>query len=133
MTTKPLRVIPSTPTDKLEGLADVVAGFTACALWLTRDDDDNYDMYYSDDLSPEAVGRIREQCADFTRNWRNVWRSAGMSDDDAGHNLYLTQNGHGTGFWDRGLGAIGDTLTEACETYGSFALYEGDDGKLYDT
>jgi hypothetical protein len=129
--TTPLRCIPSTPTDALEGLAEVVNGFTACALWLTTDDDDNYDTYDSDDLSPEAVARIREHCADFVRNWRNVWKRAGMSDDDAGHNLYLTQNGHGTGFWDRGLGELGEQLTRACKPYGTFDLYAGDDGKLY--
>lgn len=129
--TTPLTCIPSTPTDKLEGLAEVVAGFTACALWLTTDEDGEHDTYDAGDLSPEAVTRIREHCADFVRLSRNLWRSAGMSDDDAGHNLYLTQNGHGAGFWDRGLGELGEQLTRACEPYGSFYLYAGDDGKLY--
>ena len=43
------------------------------------------------------------------------WLSAEL----AGHDFALTRNGHGTGFWDRGLGAIGDMLTEECEPYGS--------------
>ena len=37
----------------------------------------------------------------------------------AGHDFALTRNGHGTGFWDRGLGTIGDMLTEECKPYGA--------------
>lgn len=36
----------------------------------------------------------------------------------AGHDFALTRNGHGAGFWDRGLGRIGDMLTKECEPYG---------------
>ena len=36
----------------------------------------------------------------------------------AGHDFALTRNGHGTGFWDRGLGEMGDMLTEECKPYG---------------
>lgn len=35
-----------------------------------------------------------------------------------GHDLYLTSVGHGAGFWDRGLGALGDKLTEASKGSG---------------
>lgn len=44
---------------------------------------------------------------------------AGVSEGDAGHDLWLTRSGHGTGFWDRGLGELGDRLTEAAKSYGS--------------
>lgn len=46
------------------------------------------------------------------------WSSAEL----AGHDLALTRNGHGTGFWDRGLGAIGDTLTDEAKAYGSHSV-----------
>lgn len=36
-----------------------------------------------------------------------------------GADFYLTRNGHGTGFWDRGYGDIGTQLTEAAKVYGS--------------
>ena len=42
------------------------------------------------------------------------WPSAEL----AGHDFALTRNGHGVGFWDRGLGRIGDMLTSECEPYG---------------
>jgi hypothetical protein len=31
----------------------------------------------------------------------------------AGHDLWLTSQGHGVGFWDRGLGELGDRLSKA--------------------
>ncbi len=36
-----------------------------------------------------------------------------------GQDFYLTRNGHGTGFWDRGYGDVGKRLTEAAKIYGS--------------
>ena len=36
----------------------------------------------------------------------------------AGHDFALTRNGHGAGFWDRGLGETGDMLTDECKPYG---------------
>ncbi|MEG3175813.1 hypothetical protein U1872_06195 [Sphingomonas sp. RB3P16] len=49
----------------------------------------------------------------------------------AGCDLWLTRNGHGAGFWDRGLGKAGDLLTEAAAALGSIDPYFGDDGKFY--
>lgn len=45
----------------------------------------------------------------------------------AGHDFWLTRNGHGAGFWDRGLGALGERLSEAAKVYGS-----ADDHRPYD-
>lgn len=41
----------------------------------------------------------------------------------AGHDFALTRNGHGAGFWDRGLGEIGDMLTDEAMAYGSHSVY----------
>lgn len=35
-----------------------------------------------------------------------------------GHDLWLTRQGHGAGFWDGGWPAIGDALTEVCKRMG---------------
>ncbi len=44
--------------------------------------------------------------------------------------FWLTRNGHGVGFWDRGLGEVGKKLTEICHQFGEIHLMEGDDGEL---
>jgi len=51
----------------------------------------------------------------------------------AGHDFWLTRNGHGAGFWDRGLGPVGTRLTDAAHACGSVDLYAGDDGWIYGT
>jgi hypothetical protein len=43
------------------------------------------------------------------------------------HDFWLTRNGHGAGFWDRGLGEIGDILTKAAKTFGECNLYLNDE------
>ncbi len=54
-----------------------------------------------------------------------------IDDEQAGHDFWLTRCGHGAGFWDRGLGEIGDRLTDAAHAAGNVDLYLGDDGKIY--
>jgi hypothetical protein len=72
----------------------------------------------------------RSQIADFyddnlakLRHYVTIREAVGMSVDEAyqhaGHDFWLTRNGHGAGFWDRGMGMLGDELTAACKPYGS--------------
>ncbi len=60
---------------------------------------------------------------------------AGSAEAAFGHDLALTRNGHGTGFWDRdreGLPRVlGEALTRICESLGEANLYIWDDGKVY--
>lgn len=56
----------------------------------------------------------------------------GTSSDFA-HDLWLTRNGHGAGFWDRGHGEVGDLLTEWVKAWGTIDLYQGADGYIYQT
>jgi len=44
----------------------------------------------------------------------------------AGHDFALTRNGHGAGFWDRGLGMAGDVLTDAAKSFGEKNFYVDD-------
>lgn len=87
------------------------------------------------ELAPETLERIRRDCADFQEGNANHLGAfkeiTGRPIDHAGHDFWLTRNGHGAGFWDRGAGRIGDTLSSACKIYGGVDLYRGDDGLLY--
>jgi len=47
----------------------------------------------------------------------------GLDADQAGEDFALTRNGHGGGFWDRGLGDKGRALTEAAHVYGESAAW----------
>lgn len=114
--------------------------YIGVALWSSMDwvDDSggepldaNYD---ADDLAPEAVESMRadltgfvEQLAEEGIDWR-----AYMDEEQLAHDLWLTQNHHGAGFWDRGYpDGIGDVLTKWAHTFGTVDLYIGDDGLIY--
>ena len=93
-------------------------------------------------LHPEDHSKLTDDCSkfweqvghlvhdEFTQrpdagfeNWADAVRSAG-------HDFWLTRNGHGAGFWDGDWTLHGDALTTASEAAGSLGVYEGDDGSL---
>jgi hypothetical protein len=100
-----------------------------------------------EDFADGQRDKMREIIAEFmTTNLDLLVRSghnAGIENNigrigQIGHDYVLTSGGHGAGFWDRGLGELGDKLTEACKTpYREWYLYTGEEridgvpGKLY--
>lgn len=77
---------------------------------------------------PESVQRdLWESMDDFVRANALLIARAVESDEtyswaSAGHDFALTRNGHGAGFWDRGLGEIGDELSDLAKAEGSLWL-----------
>lgn len=53
----------------------------------------------------------------------------GMDETQIGHDFWLTRNGHGAGFWDRGLGKIGDELTKICKEFREMNVF-GDEPEI---
>ena len=106
--------------------------YIECALWSETDNEGNPldDSYGPDDLAPETVRAMKEDCEDFQVANANDLERAGFATQN-GHDFWLTRNRHGAGFWDRGYGEVGKRLTEAARACGSTYLYVGDDGKLY--
>ena len=97
--------------------------YIEAALWSSTDDkgqplDDDYDP---DDMSPEALKQMQEDCQDFQQ--ANEQDLGEIDDGQAGHDFWLTRNGHGAGFWDRGLGELGERLSKAAKVYGEVYLY----------
>ena len=107
--------------------------YVECALWSTNDEDDNpLDAVFSiDDIDPKTLHGMRDDCADFIwanradlRKYCESMHSGqwpGMT--RAGHDFWLTRNGHGAGFWDRGLGALGNRLSNSAQVYGDVYLW----------
>lgn len=111
------------------------AHYLECALWSSTDSadegggcpiDDNYGI---EDIAPVVLANLKRECADFIEG--NLADLADMPAEQAGHDFWLTRNGHGAGFWDRGLGALGRRLSDAARTYGTCDLYIGDDGQVW--
>ena len=94
----------------------------------------------SEDIHPDALAEIYHDCEEFYETHRCILdyiRTHGVGTagrygaEQCGHDFYLTREGHGTGFWDRGLDAIGQILSDASKPYGSVDAYVGGDGKIY--
>lgn len=88
-----------------------------------------------DELSADSLARIIADCTSFQASFADdlaQYREAtGRSLEHAGHDFWLTRNGHGAGFWDRGDDACLDRLTDASKAYGPADCYRGDDGMVY--
>jgi hypothetical protein len=105
-------------------------GFIECLLWSCTDEEgQGLDRQYDkEDIGKGSLEEIKQDCDDFQESQSELLE--GLDDDFAGHNFCLTRNGHGAGFWDCGLGELGDQLTAACRPYGSLYLSEDGEGGL---
>lgn len=70
-------------------------------------------------LDPESLAGLEAQAVRFwianAETLETATESGAYDLEQAGRDLWFTRNGHGVGFWDRGLGDIGDALTTACQ------------------
>lgn len=118
-------------------LDQFVAAYVECALWSSIDyveDDDKGERgepldanYGPDDVA--NMDDVRAECAAFIAD--QAANLEGLDAGQCGHDFWLTRCHHGAGFWDRGLGELGDRLTAACRPYGEGNAYVGDDGRVY--
>lgn len=117
-------------------------GYLDCALWVESDDDAIPLQNYLDieDIQEESLKRILSECLEFqSKNKkllaqyykRYIPKGNANVEECAGHDFWLTRNSYGVGFWDRGLGKLGEKLTEACDKFHTASLVVGNDGKIY--
>lgn len=109
--------------------------YIEAALWSSTDESDEQggeplDANYGlDDIAPETLASILDDCEAFQETHAE---DIGSEHERAGHDFWLTRNGHGAGFWDGDWDDdIGQRLTDASDVYGSVDLYVGDDGLIY--
>ena len=109
---------------------EIMEGYFTAALWFTVDEDGDLldDSYTSDDICNESKQDQRLWVVNWLKDViesgllidleesQHIYGSAEYSlESKIGHDLWLTRCGHGVGFWDRGLGVLGEKLTESCE------------------
>lgn len=104
--------------------------YLACALWSSLDDDGTPLDALDAQLSTQALDRTNIDCGAFKERAQAAIRASGLDDAQIGHDFWLTRNGHGTGFWDRGLGAVGEELTRLAKAFGECSAYVTDSGEI---
>jgi hypothetical protein len=112
---------------------NVAHHYLIAALWSSTDEHgEPLDAVFTlDDVSAGCIEQASSDVLDFVLSNTHLLSLSGLSDEQIGHDFWLTRNGHGAGFWDRGLGAVGEALSRACKPYGPVDLYAGDDGYIY--
>lgn len=108
------------PTD--DEVNEFIRGYDECVEF--TDPDGDYDDEMVEEGHDDCRAFITSELDDLRAavehySVRAYGRGEGTAWDWMGHDFWLTRNGHGAGFWDRGLGELGDRLTDAAHAYGS--------------
>jgi hypothetical protein len=107
----------------------MVRGYLEAAEWcgLSEEDREALELSVSPKWSRGSLARAEDACEDFMGLVPEEMREA-MTPGEMGHNLWLTRNRHGAGFWDRGLGPVGEELTKWAHTLGeTWATFDEDE------
>ena len=110
----------------------VVFHYMYCALWSSLDDDGNpLDADHdNDDFTAETAVKMANDCFRFLLEVKAAGLLDAETPEQIGHDFWLTRNGHGAGFWDRGLGEAGERLTAIAKTFPAVALFEAEGGRI---
>lgn len=120
-------------------LDEFTEAYIATALWSSTDNSDEtggepLDTNYGPwDIHPDTLSRMIADCASFQESEaRHGFSTIDENLGQAGHDFWLTRNGHGAGFWDGDWPKDeGERLTKVSEAYGEFDLIVGDDGFIH--
>ena len=121
-----------------QNLELLITGYIQAIYFTDSGDADDGKFPLGAALAPESLAKIREDCQSFLEQAGDLiigkcTRSGGWFTDleCAGHDFWLTRNGHGAGFWDGDWPETGERLTELAKAFGSSDTYAGDDGMVY--
>lgn len=121
----------------------IVKGYITACFWSSCDEEGNY-YNELDNCEPSPQFKLgahqlcglfydqnEKDCHQFAEEYQpnqefGVWECLGQD-------LWLTSAGHGVGFWSRGLGELGERLTEATKHMIDLDKYTyiGDDQLIY--
>ena len=114
------------------GPDDFLRGYIECIYFTDTGDHEQpeADAELSDDARAMCVADCAKFQADNALPLAHAYAHFPYEPVQAGRDFWFTRNGHGVGFWDRGLGAVGDTLSTAARAWVSLSAYAGEDGSI---
>jgi hypothetical protein len=114
---------------------EVLDNYMIAALWSSTDmdTDEPLDANYSvSDIAPATRERMYKDVKMFIEDNYDAIEASGSSDEQLGHDIWLTRNGHGAGFFDRGYDKdVEEKLENAAREMKSVDLEVGDDGMIH--
>jgi hypothetical protein len=118
-----------TKQQTLRELSPFVRQYLETALWSTTElySDTPLDRTFTvRDFTLKAIKQAIADCEAFQRENADAlseYYAKGYSETDAGHDFWLSRNGHGAGFFDHGNEPCFRALQEAARVWGSVNLY----------
>lgn len=105
-------------------MSEIIESCLETAIWSSCDEDGEPldERMGVDDISPEQREEIEEDCMGFCEANAEDLEASGLTAQQIGRCFWLTRNSHGTGFWDQGLGELGDRLSKAARAYGGIDI-----------
>lgn len=134
--------LPDYHTETDDNELEFIEAYKTALLWSSGDGEEN-ESFEAFELSPEAHQKCVKDCRWFMAVAKPllaryvaeiVAHPTSTPWAMAGHDFWLTRAGHGAGFWDRGLGELGDQLSALCgfrKRFDNVEVYLGDDGKVH--
>jgi len=104
-----------------EQFNECLAAYLECALWSSSEESLNEADV--DDIHSDCIIEATSDLKGFLDNAERILKLTELSPSDIGYDYWLTREGHGAGFWDRGLGKIGDDLTKISKWDGTQEIY----------
>lgn len=116
-----------TPENTPFGLDDFTTGYIEAAEWLCRDATDHEGSGRTPNITRgftrRAIRAAKADCRDFQKTQRakllRYVEITGRTMGSAGHDFYLSRNGHGAGFFDRGSDPVFNELQREARAYGT--------------
>jgi hypothetical protein len=88
----------------------IIHHYLHCALWT-----EELDSFQLEDIHAKSVTQALVDCNKFVEKAGTLLDN--LTEEQIGHDFWLSRNGHGAGFFDRGLGEIGDKLQEIARSF----------------
>lgn len=96
---------------------EILKHYLICALWT-----ENLDNRTVEEIHPKSLEKAKADIDLFVDKAGSLLND--IPEEQIGHDFWLTRNGHGAGFWDRGLGEIGDELTKISKTFKEINVFD---------
>lgn len=110
--------------------SDILPYYLEACAWAESGEDSSPLGRIPPDFADDAKEEAAIRCESFLHENPDVG-ACGLGAEAIGHDLWLTSQGHGTGFWDRGLPYdMGQRLTKRAKLEHADA-YIGDDGLIH--
>jgi hypothetical protein len=126
-------MVKLTNKEKQEIINQILEHYLICALWTDeehlREENENVDLNI---YNISTVSKIKciEDIKKFLKLAGNAVKN--ISPEMLGHDIWLTRNGHGAGFWDRGYNEnISKKLCESAKELKGSDIYLGNNGIIY--